>query len=64
MRKLLCVLLLTVATSGYAENSPDPLEAAVSGAQREAKNVARDGYRHPQETLSFFGIRPDLQVLE
>ncbi len=64
MRKLLCVLLLTVATSGCADNGPDPLAAAVSGAQREAQNVARDGYRHPQETLSFFGIRPDLQVLE
>ena len=64
MRKLICFLLLAVGTSGYADNGSDPLAAAVSGAQRDAKNVVRDGYRHPQETLSFFGIRPDLQVLE
>ena len=31
---------------------------------RNAENRARDRYRHPQETLAFFGIRPDMRVVE
>ena len=32
--------------------------SALSGEHRSEKNHARDVYRHPQETLSFFGIAP------
>ena len=64
MRNLITVILLALALSGCAENGPDPLDAAISGAHRDAKNVARDVYRHPGETLTFFGIKPDMQVLE
>lgn len=64
MRNAISLLLLTMVFTGCAENGPDPLDAAISGAHRDAKNVARDVYRHPKETLSFFGIKPDMQVLE
>jgi predicted methyltransferase len=37
---------------------------AVAGAQRLPANRARDGYRHPVETLSFFGLRGNMTVLE
>ncbi len=40
------------------------LAAAVSGAWRNPDNVARDGYRHPRETLQFFGVMPDDTVIE
>jgi predicted methyltransferase len=40
------------------------LQAAVDGPQRSAANRARDGARHPLETLAFFGIRPDACVIE
>jgi predicted methyltransferase len=40
------------------------LEAVVSGEQRSAANKARDKYRHPVETLAFFGIRPNMTVVE
>jgi len=40
------------------------LRAIVAGAQRSAKNRARDRYRHPVETLEFFGLRPDMTVVE
>ena len=40
------------------------LAAAVAGEHRSAKYSARDGYRHPVETLSFFGLEPDLTVVE
>jgi predicted methyltransferase len=40
------------------------LQAAISGPQRSAANKARDKYRHPLETLTFFGIKPDMTVVE
>lgn len=44
--------------------SAKALENAVSGAHRTAKNKARDQYRHPIETLSFFGFMPSMTVVE
>jgi predicted methyltransferase len=40
------------------------LDAAISGNWRDAKNTARDQYRHPRETLSFFGVTPTQTVIE
>ncbi|CAN5886481.1 class I SAM-dependent methyltransferase [soil metagenome] len=40
------------------------LQAALDGPQRGAANRARDGARHPYETLKFFGITPDQKVIE
>jgi predicted methyltransferase len=31
---------------------------------RSSANKARDRYRHPKETLQFFGLRPDMTVVE
>lgn len=40
------------------------LKAAIDGPQRSAENKARDKYRHPLETLTFFGIKPSMTVVE
>jgi predicted methyltransferase len=40
------------------------LDAALAGAHRSAANKARDRYRHPKETLEFFGLRPEMTVVE
>ena len=40
------------------------LKAAIAAPTRTAANVARDRYRHPYETLSFFGVEPDDTVVE
>lgn len=45
-------------------HSGDTLEQAVSGDHRSAKNKARDQYRHPIETLGFFGFKPAMTVVE
>jgi len=42
----------------------NPLGAVLAGDWRDPKNVARDVYRHPQQTLDFFGVRPDQTVVE
>ena len=40
------------------------LDQALAGSHRAAANVARDPFRHPRETLLFFGLRPDMTVVE
>jgi len=40
------------------------LDAALAGDHRSAANRARDAWRHPQETLLFFGLRADMTVME
>ena len=45
--------------------APDAaLQAAIAGSWRDPANTARDPYRHPGQTLAFFGIRPDMNVVE
>lgn len=41
-----------------------PLEAAVAGSWRLEREKARDQYRHPVETLTFFGVKPSDTVVE
>lgn len=40
------------------------LAAALQGTHRDEKNRARDVHRHPMETLTFFGLRDDMTVVE
>lgn len=41
-----------------------PLAKAVAASHRSAANRARDTYRHPQQTLIFFGVKPTDNVVE
>ena len=51
--------------AGLSMRAPDPLlDQALAGSWRSAENVARDPYRHPRETLSFFGIETGQTVVE
>jgi predicted methyltransferase len=40
------------------------LIAAIGGAWRPAGEVARDKYRHPLESLTFWGLRPHMTVVD
>jgi predicted methyltransferase len=40
------------------------LDAALAADHRSEENKARDRYRHPKETLAFFGFRSDMTVVE
>ena len=72
IRLLLAALLLLPfmpADAGAAEHELDAitnsaLDDAMSGEHRSAENKARDKYRHPRETLAFFGFRSDMTVVE
>src|SRR5581483_2722389 len=37
---------------------------AMAGSHRSEKNRARDAFRHPFETLQFFGLKDDMTVVE
>jgi predicted methyltransferase len=64
LRATLLLALLGAAFSAVAADTQDPLAAAVASPSRTAKFTARDQYRHPLETLRFFGLRPDQTVVE
>ncbi len=40
------------------------LATVLAGPQRSAASKARDAYRHPAETLAFFGAKPTMTVVE
>lgn len=65
----LFALSIAISTSApaYADVSKSAqkkLETNIAGDWRTEKNKARDKYRHPLETLSFFGVTPDAKVIE
>ncbi|MFV0477416.1 MAG: class I SAM-dependent methyltransferase [Parahaliea sp.] len=72
--KYLAVLFMTVLFMGtqlvdartvskQIQAVPD-WDTALQGEQRSAQNKARDGFRHPRQTLEFFGFKPDMTVVE
>ena len=40
------------------------LSSVLAGSWRSDANKARDAYRHPRETLAFFGLKPGQTVIE
>jgi predicted methyltransferase len=40
------------------------LDTVLAGSWRSDKNKARDQYRHPKQTLEFFGVRPGDTLIE
>jgi predicted methyltransferase len=52
------------ATPPTAANTDEKLRAILAMSHRSDANRQRDRYRHPVETLGFFGLREDMTVLE
>jgi predicted methyltransferase len=68
-RHLMTAALAAASAPGWAQGLAGggedvALQAAVQGAWRSAANRARDGARHPYETLRFFGLAPQSRVIE
>ena len=60
----IAALALAVPAVGHAHSTPDPALAAALASASRADDRARDQYRHPAETLEFFGVEPDMKVGE
>jgi len=57
--------LLTIVYAGNSFAAPDPnLAKYAAGSWRTPAFVARDPARHPVEELTFFGVKPDMTVVE
>jgi predicted methyltransferase len=67
---LLAAVLASTALSAVASAqtldaaTSSALDAALAGAHRSDANKARDKYRHPKDTLAFFGLKRDMTVVE
>ncbi|WDS35148.1 MAG: methyltransferase [Pseudoxanthomonas sp.] len=57
-------LAQTTATAATTITVPAPLQAAIDGSWRKPADVARDRYRHPGQTLAFFGVQQHDTVIE
>ncbi|MGE4322855.1 MAG: class I SAM-dependent methyltransferase [Sphingobium sp.] len=61
----LCAAPVAAQHDGHGDHkAADPIAAAVAAPTRTPANVARDRYRHPAETLAFFGLAPEQTVVE
>ena len=57
--------LSALLPTAFAQSTTsDTFQPLLSASYRSPGNVARDPYRHPAQTLAFFGIRPDSTVVE
>lgn len=63
---LLAVIFGGVGAPAIADQSSTEakLKAIIAGDHRTPKYAARDKFRHPFETLKFFGLKPDMKVVE
>jgi predicted methyltransferase len=62
-------VIALAACATAPRQSADPatsaaLDKILAGDHRSEANRARDNYRHPQETLLFFGVKPEMTVVE
>lgn len=63
---VLSLLFSCIAFSSVADTAAQSaeLQQLAESAQRSAENIQRNEYRHPAQTLQFFGVKPDMSVLE
>jgi len=59
--KTLFLLILCIQPTVLYSHS---LDEVISGNHRSEENKSRDIYRHPKETLDFFGIKEEMTVVE
>ena len=65
MKRLILAAVVATGLAGMAPaHADDALKAAIASKDRTPANVARDAARHPYETLTFFGIKPNMTVVE
>jgi predicted methyltransferase len=56
--------IAAIVASIAAPVAAGPIEDAIAGSWRSEANKARDQYRHPAQTLKFFGVKPGQTVVE
>lgn len=57
-------LAVPAVADHHGDGQSHTLESLISGSHRSDANKARNSSRNPIETLNFFGLKPDLTVIE
>ncbi len=60
----LSLIAIDFASAASKADVKKQLEASINGSWRTEENRARDKYRHPLKTLTFFGVKPDSTLIE
>lgn len=66
MRTMLVIFTILICTPSIAQdnNTEEKIKAAMASDIRSDAEIARDRNRMPVETLSFFGLRDNMRVME
>lgn len=64
MKALHLTGLAAALLASSAVQADEKLKGVIEHADRPAAEAERDAHRHPYETLTFFGIAPDMTVVE
>ena len=59
-----CLAAAVFSIAAAAQDAATLVDKAMTGTHRSDANKARDKYRHPKETLLFFGLEPAMTVVE
>jgi predicted methyltransferase len=57
-------VVITLSLFGSSQVFADGISDAVNNQSRTVKERSRDEYRHPQQTLRFFDVQPNMAVAE
>jgi predicted methyltransferase len=59
------VTALSITLAGCTSTDINTLiDKTATAKHRSSENIARDNYRHPKQTLEFFGLQPEMTVVE
>jgi predicted methyltransferase len=63
---IISLSLVSAMSTAHTMHSSDDIQLAqaVASEHRSAANKMRDEYRHPQQTLEFFGLKSNMTVVE
>ena len=61
---VMAVTIVAGAATVAAADTAALIDQAMNGSHRSAAYIARNQYRHPKETLLFFGLKADMTVVE
>ncbi len=61
---VIVAFLVGAVAPGVAAEIGAMLDEAINGAHRPEANKLRDAFRHPKQTLQFFGLEPNMKVIE
>ena len=64
MKKFISIFIFSFIFFNFFSLQAHNLEQSVNSEDRSIENIKRDKFRHPYETLKFFGIEPEMKIVE